>query len=81
MPSARTLGVMATLGTSSDPNLMSPTERIREVGEILAAGILRLRAKATEARPPRDLSLDFPATRSVHAGKRRCRETAWKTAC
>ena len=64
-----------------DPNLMSPTERIRELGEILAAGILRLRAKATDVERTRDLSLDFSATGSVHAGKRSRRETAWKTAC
>ena len=64
-----------------DPNLMSPTERIRELGELLALGILRLRAKEEEKARPRDVSLDFPATRSVHARTRRRRETAWKTAC
>jgi hypothetical protein len=36
-----------------DPNLMTPRERIREIGEILAAGILRLRDResAGRARP------------------------------
>jgi hypothetical protein len=28
-----------------DPNLMTAAERLREVGEILAAGLLRLRAR------------------------------------
>jgi hypothetical protein len=64
-----------------DPNLMSPVERIREVGELLALGILRLRAKEEETGRRRDLSLDFPATRSVHGRKRSRREPAWKTAC
>jgi hypothetical protein len=51
-----------------DPNLMTPVERIEEIGEILAAGLIRLRARQrqAEARPPRESSLDFAAERSVH---------------
>ena len=64
-----------------DPNLMSAAERLTEIGEILAAGLLRLRAKGGEGGDRRELSLDFPASRSVHARKRRHRENAWKTAC
>jgi hypothetical protein len=32
-----------------DPNLMTATERLAEIGEILAAGLLRLRARETDA--------------------------------
>ncbi len=62
-------------------NRMSAEERLREIGEILATGLLRLRAREHEAGNHRDVSLDFPATQSVHARKRRHRENAWKTAC
>jgi hypothetical protein len=60
---------------------MTAAERLAEVGEILAAGLLRLRAREREADARRDLSLDFPANQSVHARKHRHRENAWKTAC
>ena len=50
-----------------DPNLMSAAERLTEIGEILAAGLLRLRVRQHEAGNHRDVSLDFPATPSVHA--------------
>jgi hypothetical protein len=64
-----------------DPDLMTATERLAEVGEILAAGLLRLRAREREAGDHGDVSLDFSASQSVHAKKRRHRENAWKTAC
>jgi hypothetical protein len=32
-----------------DPNRMTATERIAEIGEILAAGLLRLRAREADA--------------------------------
>jgi hypothetical protein len=59
-----------------DPNLMTPAERIREIGEILAAGILRLSAResARAASDRGDLSLDFPAHQSVHGRKAKTRE-------
>jgi hypothetical protein len=57
-----------------DPNLMTAAERLTEVGEILAAGLLRLRAREREAGNRRELSLDFPATRRVHGRKRKPRE-------
>ena len=72
---------MAILDNALDPNLMTVAERLAEVGEILAAGLLRLRAREHEAGNHRDVSLDFPATQSVHARKRRHRENAWKTVC
>jgi hypothetical protein len=34
-----------------DPNLMTPAERLREVGEILAAGLLRLKARTQIGGP------------------------------
>ena len=53
-----------------DPNLMTAAERLAEVGEILAAGLLRLRAREREAasRAP-----DAPAPRH---GSRRQRGAA-----
>ena len=57
-----------------DPNLMTAAERLAEIGEILAAGILRLRAKNQKAEDLRDISLDFPAHRSRHGRNQRRRE-------
>ena len=64
-----------------DPNLMSAAERLAEIGEILATGLLRLRAREREAGDHGDLSLDFPASRSVHAKNRKGREKAWRAVC
>jgi hypothetical protein len=68
------------LPNALDPNLMSAAERLAEIGEILAAGLLRLRAREREAGDHGDVSLDFPATPSVNARKRRHTENLWKTA-
>lgn len=58
-----------------DPDRMTADERLREIGEILAAGLLRLRARrAAEGGDRRESSLDFSARQSVHEGKRRSRE-------
>jgi hypothetical protein len=59
------------LDNALDPNLMTASERLTEVGEILAAGLLRLRAREHEARDHGDVSLDFSATRRVHGRKRK----------
>lgn len=58
-----------------DPNLMTANERLEEIAAILAAGILRLKAResARSAGDPRDLSLDFTARPSRH-GRKRTRE-------
>ena len=55
---------------------MTAAERIREIGEILAAGILRLKARESVGNDVdrRETSLDFPATRRVHGRKRKPRE-------
>jgi hypothetical protein len=68
------------LDNALDP-MMTPAERLAEVGEILAAGLLRLRAREREAGDHGDVSLDFPDNQSVHTRKRRYRENAWKTVC
>ena len=65
----------APLSNALDPNLMTPSERLAEIGEILAAGLLRLRAKrAEESENHGDLSLDFPAHQSVHGRNTKTRE-------
>ena len=59
-----------------DPNLMTAAERLDEIAAILAAGILRLKAResARAASDRRDLSLAIPARQSRHGRKPRCRE-------
>jgi hypothetical protein len=64
------------LDNALDPNLMTPAERLTEIGEILAAGLLRLRAKGGEGGDCRELSLDFTGSRSVHARNRMGTEKA-----
>ena len=51
-----------------DPDRMTADERLREVGEILASGLIRLRARRRELRAADtgDVSLDFTARQSVH---------------
>ena len=50
-----------------DPDRMTADERLREVGEILACGLIRLRARRREqAARNGDVSLDFTARQSVH---------------
>lgn len=50
------------------PDLMTAAERLAEIGEILAAGLTRLRARRREAEARRsgESSLDFPSDQSVH---------------
>jgi hypothetical protein len=60
------------------PDLMTPAERLDEIAEILAAGILRFRARlrAPESTAAEQVSVDFLPTRSGHArpsGRRRRR--------
>jgi hypothetical protein len=65
---------IAPLHNALDPNLMTAAERLTEIGEILAAGILRLCAKNSQAGDAGDIPLDFPATRSRHGRNQRRRE-------
>ncbi len=67
---------IAPVPNALDPNLMTAAERLDEIAAILAAGILRLKARQA-ARPARDrgdLSLDFFARQSRHGQKPRRRE-------
>ena len=57
-----------------DPNLMTPAERLEEIGEILAAGIMRLHAKTQKADDLRDIPLDFPAHQSPQGRNQRSRD-------
>ena len=57
-----------------DPNRMTAAERLTEIGEILATGIVRLRAKNPQTRDRGETSLDFPAHRRVHGRNRKPRE-------
>ncbi len=61
-----------------DPNCMSAAARLTEIGEILAAGLIRLGARQGEAEARRvgESFLDFPADQSVHARNRMGREKA-----
>jgi hypothetical protein len=51
------------------PDLMTAEERLTEVAQILAAGLIRLRRRqsATQASRSGDFRLDFSPDRSVHA--------------
>jgi hypothetical protein len=69
------------LDNALDPNLMSAAERLTEIGEILAAGLLRLRARGGEGGDRRELSLDFTGSQSVDVKNRRRREKAWRAVC
>ena len=64
------------MANALDPNLMTATERIDEIGQILAAGILRLKARESgrAAGDRGDLSLAIPARQSRHGRKPKCRE-------
>jgi hypothetical protein len=55
---------------------MTGTERLVEIGAILARGLIRLRTRQREAEAWRsgESPLDFPADQSVHAKNRRGRE-------
>jgi hypothetical protein len=61
-----------------NPDLMTPAERLDEIAEIFAAGILRVRARlrAPGGSTAEQVSVDFSANRSGHArpsGRRRQR--------
>ena len=56
-------------GNALAPGLMSARERIAEIAEILALGLIRLRARQSSSlsADPGDSSLAFPPHRSGHA--------------
>ncbi len=51
------------------PDLMTPAERLVELGEILARGLIRLRARKSSPLSPdyRDSCLDFVPDQRGHA--------------
>jgi hypothetical protein len=51
------------------PDLMSAAERLDEIAEILAAGVLRARRKLRGADRRDRVRLDFSPDRSMHAGR------------
>jgi hypothetical protein len=60
-------------GNPLHPDLMTPAERLDEIAEILAAGILRARNKlrGEDRRDP--VRLDFSPDRSMHTDRSRQR--------
>ena len=52
-----------------NPDRLTPTDRLAELGELLAAGLMRLRARKSSRLSANlgDSSVDFPPERSGHA--------------
>ena len=52
-----------------DPNRMTPAERLAEVGRLLAAGLIRMKARqsSTLSADRAESSVDFRAPKSGHA--------------
>jgi hypothetical protein len=63
-------------GNPLSPDLMSADERLSEVAQILAAGLVRLRQREVrnDCSTLEKNSLDFPPDRSVHGTARRRRK-------
>ena len=57
------------------PDRLSPAERLPEIAEILAAGLMRLRAQQSSSlsAPAGDSFLDFSPPKSGGGRKPRCR--------
>jgi hypothetical protein len=55
-----------------DPRRLSAAERLDEIAEILATGLMRLRARKSSplSRDPGESSLDFSADQRSHAPAR-----------
>ena len=57
------------------PDLMTADERLNELAQILAAGLIRLRRRESMSAAARgDFRLDFSPERSVHATARQRRQ-------
>ena len=63
------VGGAAAGPNSIDPGRMTAAERLAEIAEILAAGLMRLRARQSSPLSPDcgESSLDCPAHQSGHA--------------
>jgi hypothetical protein len=57
-----------------DPRRLSAAERLDEIAAILAAGLMRLRARKSShlSRDPGESSLDFSPDQRGHARQREC---------
>jgi hypothetical protein len=75
-PEPQTIAAVNTVSAPIDQ--LSAAQRLAEVAEILAAGILRLRSRqlGTYQGDGEQVRLDFPPERSVHADRLRPRRTA-----
>jgi hypothetical protein len=65
----------ASAANALDPDLMTPAERLDEIAEILAAGILRARRKLRGEDRRDRVRLDFSPDRSMHADRSRRRKS------
>jgi hypothetical protein len=74
MPAEGIAGPIRRVMSGLHPDLMTATERLDEIAEILAAGILRARRKlrGEDRRDP--VGLDFSPDRSMHADRSRRRK-------
>lgn len=64
---AQTLTTVVAGPCGRDPNALTAAERLDEIAQILAAGMLRLRQKASRiSLSTGDVSLDLAADQSVH---------------
>ena len=66
---------MGMRSNALNPELMTPTERLDEIAEILAAGILQARRKLRGEHGRERVRLDFSPDRSMHAGRSRRRKS------
>jgi hypothetical protein len=68
---------VALLPNALRPDLMTPAERLDEIAEILAAGILRVRARlrAPQGSTAEQVRVDFSPDRSMHADRSRRRKS------
>ncbi len=68
---------------TTDPELMTPRERQREVAALLARGFLRMRLRHVHSREecvsPPEKSLDFTSEQSVHRVEPEKGDRAWNT--
>jgi hypothetical protein len=69
---------MSSMPCGLHPDLMTPAERLDEIAEVLAAGILRVRARlsAPQGSTAEQVRVDFSPNRSGHvapSGQRRRR--------
>jgi hypothetical protein len=58
------------MSNALDPNRMSPAERLAEIGRILAAGLIRMKARQSSGLSAEngDCFVDLPSTKSGSRG-------------